>query len=188
LLTLSLGWALAQPEGPPAPFKSQTVRTGRTAYDSALEKAREEYLAQADSARKRYLETLESAVRQATRDGDLDEANRLKGESERVASEDYSGNVRPLWGAWRVRWNQDLHVLYEFHRDGRVTRESWRENEPTRGGLRRAGPDLLIDFPNGELIRVNRAGPRLILEWYERAGSYPAAYPGRYGTGVQVRG
>jgi hypothetical protein len=186
LLTFSLGWALAQPEADSPPFKSQSVRTGRTAYDAALEKAREEYASKAGTARKKYLEILDLATRQATRDGDLDEANRLKAESELVAAEDFTDDFPSLFGAWRVRWNQDLRVRYEFHRDGRVVRETWRE-EPARGQLRKANDDLVIDFPNGELVRVNLAGPRLILEWYERSGSYPADYPGRYGTGVSVR-
>jgi hypothetical protein len=184
LLSGAVGLALAQAPVGSEPFKSNAVRVARDAYDSALSKARSEYNVKGIAAQKKYLETLELTIRQTTRDGDLAEANRLQAEFDLVAIEEFPDELQTLFGSWNMRWGDRAYTKYHIRKDGTVYREL--PGQAQYGVLRRAGRDVLIEFTDKSLMRVNFTGRRLLLEYYDRKEDHPGAYPRQFGVGERI--
>lgn len=184
LALLMLGVAASVPSAEAPVFKSSTVRSARSTLDAALAAARKDFDQKYLAAQKKYLDVLEAAVKQATKDGDLQEANKLNLELRAVATAPYAGGVPALTGAWRMRWGDQGSTNYTFTDDGNVSREL--RDAPTQGVLRRSGDDLVIDFGDQSLMRVNLAGQRLFLEYWGKQTDAPQRFPNQIGVGEKV--
>lgn len=164
--------------------QSPAVRAARKAYELALQSARADYSTKASAAREKYLGAVEIAMKQATRAGDLDEANRLKAEQLDIEAANFEADLSSLWGTWEMRWGQRAITRYQFFKEGIVTRDL--ANEPQRGTIKRSGRDLLIDFGNNSVMRVNLSGQRLILEYWDRSERFSTNYPDNIGIGTRA--
>ena len=176
--------AIAAPSADAPVFKSSTVRSARTAFDSAITSARKDFDQKFRSARQRYVDVLETAIKLSTKEGDLAEANKLDLELRTVNAAPYAGSVPVLVGAWRMRWGNQGFTNYTFRDDGTVVRDL--RDAATQGSLRRIGDDLMLDFGDQSLMRVNLAGNRLVLEYWQAASSYPDRYPNLFGVGERL--
>lgn len=165
-------------------FKSSTVRSARTAFDSAITSARKDFDQKYRSAQQKYVNVLETAIKLATKDGDLAEANKLDLELRTVTTAPYAGSVPALVGDWRMRWGNQGITMYTFRDDGTVYREL--KDAAKQGTLRRIGNDLLVDFADQSLMRVNLAESRLVLEYWQSAASYPDRFPNMFGVGERA--
>lgn len=188
LVVLLVGGKICSAQTPPAEgeIQSPAVRSARELFDQTVLRAQGEYLSKASAARTKYLQAVEAAIRQATRAGDLDESLRLKAEKEAVLAEDFEADLPRLWGAWDLQWGHQpgTTTRYRFFKQGFITRDV--VNAPTKGVIKRIGRDLTIDFGDNSIVRINLAGQRLILEYWEKPESYPTKFPELIGFGTPV--
>ncbi|MCA9052271.1 MAG: hypothetical protein KDA75_00470 [Planctomycetaceae bacterium] len=166
-------------------FKLSTVRAARSDLDTSLTGAFKQFDDSFRAAQQKYLAAVDVAVKQATRDGDLAEANKLSIEQKLVADSPIGGGVPSLVGAWNVRWSAKGFTPYTFSDNGDVLRQL--KDAPTAGVLRRRGDDLIIDFGDQSIMRVNLTRPRLILEYWEKQTDFPHRYPNQIGVGERIR-
>ena len=68
----------------PASFKSRSTQRAQETYNRTISDARRDYLSRATAVTEVYMRALESAMRGATKRGDLDEANLVKQEHKDV--------------------------------------------------------------------------------------------------------
>src|SRR6266480_950317 len=80
LLVLAVGAMLWGDDQKPGVFKSQAARTAKAQFTAQLTEIQKETDAKVAAARKQYAGALVKARDEATRRGDLDEANRIQAE------------------------------------------------------------------------------------------------------------
>ena len=164
-------------------FKSPTVRAARSELLTSLNRAHDDFDQAFQKATRKYIEALEAGIKQATKEGDLGEANKLSAELQLVRTAPYAGRIPVLVGTWKMRWPTSS-TNYSFDEHGNVHRDL--RGAPTDGVLRRSGDDVVIDFGNNSLMRVNVSNQRLILEYWDNQTDYPGRYPNQIGIGERL--
>lgn len=185
LLALPLSAMLVKGQGTsgPATVKTASVVAARKTFESALAKNREEFASAAAAASKKYEVAIEQGMRAATKAGNLDEANALKAELEDLSGRDFLKETSPPVGTWNLRWSEAAFTKYHFLPDGRVTRELPKSNV---GTLSRTGSNLIVDFGDQGIARVNLDGERMVVEWWGKRQDFPDRYPTQFGVGNKI--
>ena len=91
------------------PFKNETARAAQTAYDAAIEKAKNEYAAQ-----------LELAVKEAGASGDLEEANRIDAARKKLVGDDADPVEKLRKRLLGTRWGPSKRTTLKFSPENKV--------------------------------------------------------------------
>lgn len=131
-----------------------------------------------DPIRERHLRRPEALQRTLTREADLNGANAVAQEIERVRAP--AEAPPPLDGSWTVRYDNDGAVRTYQIRGEQVR---WDDQGRLRvGELSRAGDELLLDFGDGKLERLSLK-PVLQVEHFDPKELYRTGRPSDRGTG-----
>lgn len=168
-------------------FKSREALQAKAQYDADAAEADAKHRKELDAARAKLLESLESAKTKATKDGDLDDALKIRTAIERVTSgqelkpRDPAGEskTRQPSGKWNLVKANGVLGTYQFRPDGSV---NWTEKDRTTLGKATAKDGVIVVvYPDDRTERMTWSGRRLIVEHWVPSANYPAKFPTTFG-------
>lgn len=156
----------------PGNFKTPKALTARKDYNRITTGALKTCDDAIQAARKKYAEELEKSVKVATKAGDLKEAQRLQ-----AAIDDLGISERATpTGNWKLRFSHTGdEVPFQFDGKGNVATRPYGA-----GIVRPAADDLIIEFANGQVMRLSPHGARFFIEQWENKTNFMDGNPSPY--------
>lgn len=148
-------------------FKSPGARQAKKKYEATLAKLQIDFDIQRTHAQDSYLAELNAALKQALKNEQLDEANRIKAEIDTVRTQSATpvpGSGNKFSGTWDVCWVNGDRATYRFGR-GVDFHGTWSGI----GKIQSASQDEIValfdrDGANSEVHRFTIVGRRLFVE------------------------
>ena len=161
----------AQPTGNATEgIKSRQALNAGEAYQRAVSSAMAECDKAILAARKKYVDVLTASVKQATRAGDLQEAQALQKMQDRLTPV-----VRALpadqWNARYSHTGDRFDVIFN---------QSGVNLKNMTGQIRAEDDRWILTFPNAVVMRLTPIGDRFVIEEWAPEGGYAAGLPPRW--------
>ena len=177
-LLLCICAAVAAEEQADSTPRSRAASAAKRKYDDAVAKARQEYSRRLETARAAAMNELREAMKAATRQADLDEANRINavlGQLDQDAPPPSQGSR--LTGRWQVRYGNGVQRVYEIRDDGSATWVATGTDALNRGRFQRSGSNLVFDEGPLAVERWTACGERCFIEHFDPRSSFPNEFP-----------
>ncbi|MDB5337381.1 MAG: hypothetical protein JWN70_3000 [Planctomycetaceae bacterium] len=123
-----------------------------------------------EGARKKYAEELAKSVKMATKAGDLKEAQRLQAVIDNLGV--VAQSAVPT-GGWKLRFSHSGdESSIQFDGKGNVATSS-----SVKGTVRPTADDWLVEFADGDVMRLSPHGARFFVEQWHNKASFQSGSP-----------
>ncbi|MCH8829631.1 MAG: hypothetical protein IID45_08645 [Planctomycetes bacterium] len=173
VVILAVSPAHAQKKKPKKIFRSVTANSGYTRYLRSYARANLRHQKVVTEARALFVRSLHSAMRYATKSGDLKEANKLNAAIDLFESGalPFGGGIGPpqevqqLVGKWKMKKAGKAATSFiRFAKDGRVVISFDGDKRTYRGKIIKRGDALFVDLGDRDTNRLSVVGDRLFIE------------------------
>lgn len=169
------------PDSPKSPAATATLKK----FEIASGKARKEYERAMNAASKQAVTELDSALKIAMKQGDLEESQRIDAAASQIKQGEFDPSTT-ITGTFHVVFTSGIDRIMQFNRNGSV---NWQENGARKepGKMISSGGDLLLQLEPGKIERVGVSGNRIYIEHFNPAGRYPKEFATAIGVGYPVQ-